>query len=250
MTVQQFGDDAWFITYPSFSLNPDNYLNPDSQMSYEFAIFLTRWNMGDFGPSEFHTRNFYIAQRKSCYSQPLMNQFGVFTAAGLSVLEKAKAYISLCRRYWQSLDAPMPGWHEAHSMDTILLAAPLMLRHVSYLKTLYNHENPETGVPTQFGARMPNELVYEFRTYNGREHLMTGILRPYPQRRKDFEVMVKYGLIGLEKLPKLPTNNGKGRAPIGAYLSEQGRKFYEDFRIRFDPQVILQAERNRTMSTD
>lgn len=287
MVVLAFGDDAWFIAHPGFSPNPADidYLpapsyplalydtqakydapskpNPEYFMSYEFATFLYTWDLGDFGPSEFHTRNYRIAQRKSCYPEPLMNGFGVFTKAGERVLQKALAYRKRIIRQYEIEQTSLARWDQCDKMDRIVLASPMLYRNMVYLKKLYNVTFPPPSVPKQFEAQMPDEMEFEFRSYKPpifpnpsnampetRVYLMTGGMRPFPHRRKDFELLVKLGLVGLDQLPKPPETRGRGRAPIGAFLTDSGKRFFEDFQANYDPQVKKANERNQMMYTD
>lgn len=250
MPVEQYGPDAWVIVHPGFNRNPGDYDYLPFQMSYEFATFLKLWDMGDYGQTEFHTRNYRIAQRKSCFPQVLLNGLGVFTTEGEKVTGRAKLYISQIIRHYEGLGygrSEVPTWEQCHQMDQIVLAAVLQTKHIAFLKNLYNQNFPENGTLTSFGSRMPDDVQFEYKSYNGKLYMMTSALRPYPRRRKDFEVMVKLGLIGLDLLPKPYEMHGRGRAPVGAFLTEMGKRFFEDFQVRYDPQVKKQIELQRMM---
>lgn len=251
MAVDAYGPDAWLITFPGFNRNPNDYEYKPFQMSYEFATFLFRWDQGDYGPSEFHTRNFRIAQRRSCYPTQLMNRLGVFTEEGEKVVAKAKSYLAQIRRHYEALGSgvsSIPTWDQCYQMDQIALALQLESKHITFLKTIYNKMFPEGDVPTQFGATLPDETNFKFRTHNGKLYMMTNALRDYSERRKDFEVLVKFGLVALDILPKPFETHGRGRAPVGAFLTENGKRFFEDFHVRYDPQVKKQIELHRMMN--
>lgn len=258
MSVDSWGNDAWFIVSPA--LNHPDYLNPantekfpEFRMSYEFATFLAKWDQGDFGPSDFHTRNFILAQRKSCYPEPLMNRFGVFTTKGEQVLSRAKLYLSGLRRHYEALGqsaADVPQWYEVQRMDQILLLGAVETKHLVYLKTIYAEMFPSSSVMTQFGAKMPTDVEFQYREWNGKLYMMTQALRDYSQRRKDFELMVRFGFIGLDTLPKPMDTHGRGRAPVGGYLTDAGKKFFEDFQVRNDPQIKRTAEIARMMRNE
>lgn len=266
MPVDAYGPDIWLITHPGLSRNPADYglgirdksvEKPKTdvyQLSYEFVDFLRKWEMGDYGPSEFHTRNFLTATRKSCFPEPLMNQLGMWTETGEKALARAKSYKQQVDRYYLGTGlqpSQIPQWRDCDKMDTIIVAAVIQAKHVIFLKELYFQENPEVGpIPTQFGSRMPKDVQFEYRVHEGRTYAMTVALRDYPQRRKDFEFMVRLGLIGLEQLPKPLTLRGRGRAPVGAYLTEPGKLFFEDFQFRYDPEIKRRIELHQMMDSD
>lgn len=252
MPVDAYGPDVWMVTHAGFSRNPADYEYEPFQMSYEFATFLKKWDLGDFGPSEFHSRNFFIARRKGCFPLPLMNGLGVFTEEGQKLLAKARSYIEQICRYYESIGfsrSEVPQWYDSHRMDTIVLGAPIMSRHIAFLKNLYNVTYPESpgANPTQFGSIMPGDPAFVHKEFNGKQYMLTGALRPNPRRRQDLEVLLKFGLVGFDLLPKPVEAHGRGRAPVGAFLTEMGRRFFEDFQARYDPQVKKMEELRRMM---
>lgn len=252
MPVDAYGPDAWMVTHPGFPRNPQEYVTEHNefQLSYQFVTFLKRWEIGDYGPSDFHTRNILIAQRRGCFPEPLLNRLGSFTPAGEKVLARAKSYKIQIDRHYESLGltaSQIPQWEECYKMDTIVVAAVIQTKHIVFLKDLYIHSYPDRGVPTQFGTKMPTDVTFTFREYAGLTYAMTSALRNYSQRRKDFEVMVKLGLIGLTMLPRPIDARSRGRAPVGAYLTEGGKRFFEDFQARYDPAVQRMNELRKLM---
>lgn len=264
MPVDAYGSDLWLVTHPALSRNPADYgldvpakseLKPKTdvfQLSYEFVDFLRKWDMGDYGPSEFHSRNFLIATRKSCFPEPLLNRLGSWTESGIRALNQANIYKKRIDHYYSGFGlqaSEIPQWQDCHNMDTIILVATIQTKHIAFLKDLYMQEHPSTGtIPTQFGSRMPNDIQFEYRNFEGQTYAMTATLRDYPQRRKDFEFMVRLGLIGLKQLTKTLVSRGRGRAPVGAHLTESGKRFFEDFQTRFDAEVKRQLELRKLMA--
>lgn len=250
MAVDPWGPDAWFCVHPGFSRNPNDYPPGTHSMSYEFATWLDGWDRGEIGRNEYHSRNFKIAQRKACYPQPLLNDLGVFTDAGKTVLARAQAYMKAIRHYYQSVGvsiSDIPTWDKVDEMDKIVVAGLVETKHIVFLRTLYNRQFATLVDTTHLGQEMPNDIPFEFSQHNGVEYMTTSALRNYPHRRKHFEFMVKLGLIELTSLPKTPKQMGRGRAPVGARLTEQGRKFYQDYQSRYDPQEIKRQEMLRMM---
>lgn len=246
MSVQQFGLDAWFITHPGFERNPNDYPPETHYMSYEFATWITGWERGVIGKDAFHTRNFKIARRKSCYPQPLMNELGMFTDAGKTVLARAQSYMAQIRMYYESVGiasvADIPKWNEVTDMDRIVLAGLIETKHIVFLRALYSRQHTDKSIFTHMGQGMPGELEFEFTEHNGIPYMTTGAMRNFPNRRKHFEYLVKLGLVELHNLPKTILQNGRGKAPIGVLLSEQGRKFFEDYLEQYDPLTVKMRE--------
>lgn len=250
MSVDRWGPDAWFIAHPSFIPDPNAYPK-EFEMSYEFAEFITGWSLGRIGRTPFHTRNFRIAQRKSCYPKPLMNSLGMLTPDGETVLARAQQYLKQIAAYYESIGvsrSDIPTWEQSDTMDTIVLAGMLETKNIIFLKTLYNHLFPMVEVTletTHLDYQMPNDIEFEFREYKGTSYMLTGPLREVPHKRLAFELLVKWGLVELESLPKLDIQRGKGRAPVGATLTQQGIKFYRDYLNRYDPMRLKKIERDR-----
>jgi hypothetical protein len=248
MAISKWGPDIYFVTAAGLSENPSDHEKPEHQMSLEFATFLKKWEQGDVGRTEFHMRNFKIATRKGCYPEPLLDQLGIFTEAGLRVLARAKSLLEQVTRYYQSMGlsiSAVPTWEDAASMDTILLAGQITHRNLTFLKTLHNHAFPvDFGKFTMLSMEMPVDIQFQFYKYNGISYLLTGALRNLPHRRKDFELLVKYGLVDLTNLPKPLERKGRGRAPVGATLTVAGVRFFEHFLDLNDPGRV--AARQRT----
>lgn len=254
MSVMQFGLDAWFMTHPGFERNPNDYPPETHYMSYEFATWITGWERGVVGNDDYHKRNFKIARRKSCHPQPLMNELGLFTDAGKQVLARAQSYMGQIRAHYESLGirsvADIPSWDEVTEMDRIILAGLIETKHIVFLRALYSRQFTDKSVYTHMGLTMPNEIEFEFTSYNGKEYMTTSALRNFPNRRKHFEFLVKLGLVELHDLPKSPQQQGRGKNPIGVLLSNQGRKFFEDYLERYDPLTVKQREITRRMQSD
>lgn len=223
-------------------------------MSYEFATWITGWERGVVGNNEYHKRNFKIARRKSCYPQPLMNELGMFTNAGQEVLARAQTYMSQVRHYYESIGissvADIPTWDTVSEMDRILIAGLIETKHIVFLRALYSKQHADKSVFTHFGQSLPNEIEFDFTSYNDTDYMTTSALRNFPNRRKHFEYLVKMGLVELHDLPKTIQQQGRGKNPIGVLLSNQGRKLFEDYLERFDPLTIKQREVTRRMQED
>jgi len=250
MSVDRWGADAWFIAHPSFEPNPGAYPK-DFQMSYEFADFITGWKLGRIGKTKFHRRNFKIAQRKSCFPKPLMNTLGMLTEDGEAVHARAQQYMRQIALYYESIGvarSDIPTWEQADTMDTIVLAGLFEAKNLIFLKTIYNKVHPLTEITldtTHLDYEMPNDIEFDFREYNDTVYMVTSPLRAVPHKRAAFELLVKWGLVELENLPKLYNQMGKGRSPVGATLSAQGKKFYQDYLNRYDPIRVAKLERDR-----
>lgn len=246
MSVQQFGLDAWFITHPGFERNPNDYPPDTHYMSYEFATWITGWERGVIGNDAYHSRNFKIARRKACHPEPLMNELGLFTTAGKLVLARAQSYMKQIRSYYESVGvtsvADIPSWNEVTDMDRIIVAGLIETKHIVFLRALYSKQFTDRSVFTHMGQVLPNELEFEFVGYNGKDYMTTGALRNFPNRRKHFEYLVKLGLVELHNLPKTIQQHGRGKNPIGVLLSDQGRKFFENYLELYDPLTIKQRD--------
>lgn len=249
MAIQRFGLDAWFITHPGFERNPNDYPPDTHYMSYEFASWITGWERGVVGNDEFHARNFKIARRKSCYPQPLMNELGLFTQAGEQVLARAQIYMSQIKSYYQGIGiasvADVPLWDQVDDMDRILVASLIETKHILFLRALYSKQYEDKSTYTHMGQVLPNDMQFEFTAWNGKDYMTTSALRNHPSRRKSFEFLVKMGLIELHNLPKTVAQHGRGKNPIGVLLTNQGRKFFEDYLERYDPMNIKKQEASR-----
>lgn len=248
MTVDRWGPESWFVAHPAFVPDPGQYPK-EFEMSHEFAEFITGWALGRVGKTPFHVRNYNIAQRKSCYPKPLMSSLGILTEEGERVLARAQQYMKQITLYYESIGvgrADIPTWEQSDTMDTIVLAGMIEGKNIIFLKTIYNRLYPskELNLETaHLDLEMPGDLDFEYREIDGREYMLTSPLRAYPHKRKDFELLVKLGLLELRSLPKLYTQRGKGRAPVGATLTPQGRKFYQDYLERYDPLRIAARKR-------
>lgn len=250
MSVDRWGPDAWYVAHPSFNADP-NAIPDEFRMSYEFADFLTGWALGRIGRTPFHVRNFRIAQRKSCYPRPLMNALGLFTEDGQRVLARAQQYMKQIVAFYESIGvarSDVPTWEQADTMDTIMLAGMFETKNIVFLKTMYNRMYPLKEISletTHLDYEMPNDVEFEFREHEGTTYMLTSPLRAVPHKRIAFELLVKYGLVDLQALPKPYDQKGKGRAPMGATLTQQGVKFYQDYLNRYDPMRIAKLERER-----
>lgn len=250
MSVDRWGPDAWFIAHPSFNANPNAHPE-EFRMSYEFADFITGWALGRIGRTPFHVRNFRIAQRKSCYPLPLMNALGLFTPEGEKVLARAQQFMKQIANYYESIGvarSDVPLWDQVDTMDTIVLAGLFETKNIIFLKTMYNRLYPLKEVnleTTHLDYEMPNDVEFEFTEHNDTTYMLTAPLRAVPHKRIAFELLVKFGLVELESLPKPISQKGKGRAPVGATLTQQGIKFYRDYLNRYDPMRIAKIERDR-----
>lgn len=127
------------------------------EFSYEFAYFMNAWGNGHVGDSPYHYRNFFIAQRKSCFNPPLINDLGYLTDNGRLVYNDAKHIMAAIRTYHDSLgqilpnpeelpdDPTDPAWDFFSGLDHVLLYGVLSLRALQYLTLLYTakHEPHE-----------------------------------------------------------------------------------------------------------
>lgn len=252
MAIYDVGGEAWVILHDSLqsvvTVN-DAANSPFAQMSYEFASWITGWDRGVTGRDEHQKRNFAIATRKSCYAGPLMTELGMFTKDGLLVLERAKSYMIALRRHYESFGVTgddVPSWDNVDDMERIVLAGQITAKQIAMLRNLYVKVNGyDETFQTKFSLALPTDVDDIYREVDGITYLMTATFRTYTKVRLQFEQLVKYGLLELHILPKLPEHEGRGRAPIGARFTEQGIKFYEDFLNRYDPTRVKTAEFER-----
>lgn len=221
---------------------------PDAQYSAEFARFIHRTGLG-YLPHRTETdrRCFKIANRKSAYGGVLVSELGYLTPLGQEFYADIKRIYQLLTINMQETGEKLPNPTDSEvldkttQMDRLILKGVLSPRALKYLRiiaTLAKDKPEEQSTP----MLLDDDLLDNVITHDGAQVLATAFMRVRPNERLAFEQLVKFGLVDLLTLPKLPEKRNRGRNPIAAKITPVGAKFYALWEQKFDP--LIQQQRS------
>jgi hypothetical protein len=228
-------------------------LSGEFDFSTEFCRFLIGWSVG--APRDktdpYILRNFTIATRKGCYRPVLIDPLGHLTERGQKALEEARAIIEAIRDFYYDIEAHPPQIQkpeEFQGMDEILPYGMMKLESIRMLTQFFNLSGEPVDPDAVDVVPLPSDLEfppYEFVPNGANEPvkcLLIGVLHSMPKTRPNFEKLLQYGLVELVTVPKFSHQKGRGRAPVGAKLTNMGKRFYQLYLDKMDPRIAKSRE--------
>lgn len=248
-------DAELIFRHPAFTQDwVHNHLSGEFEFSYEFCWFLRGWAVG--APREvtdpYIVRNFTVATRKGCYRPTLIDLLGHCSERGQKALEEAVAILDTIRDFYHDIQANAPDIRkpeEFEGMDEIVPYGMMKLSSIRMLTQFFTLTNQDVTkehaidiVPIPSDLEFPQ---YEFVPKGATEPvkcLLIGVLHRMPKTRPNFEKLLQFGLVELVSIPKFDHQKGRGRAPVGAKLTNMGERFYRLYLDKMDPVVSKQRE--------
>jgi hypothetical protein len=175
------------------------------------------------------------------------------TERGQKALEEAVAILDAIRDFYHDIQAYAPDFHkpeEFEGMDEIIPYGMMKLTSIRMLTQFFMLSNSDTIKKEEAIdiVPLPSDLEfppYEFVPKGATEPvkcLLIGVLHSMPKTRPNFEKLLQYGLVELVSIPKFEHQKGRGRAPVGAKLTDMGKRFYLHYLDKMDPLVSKQRE--------
>lgn len=214
------------------SLNyADQELSHRFDFSYEMVVFLSRLNTGVDWQSDWAKRCLTAASRKSCYKEPILHPMG-FAAGetGERGIQDAKIIYARILAWHRYHGTPPPPVDQTTTMDEIVAYGNVSLYSLRMLQLLWMQAKPE-----EYASIPPISYSWNLQTVDvdGETFNLMASVRNNIHTRSAVETLVKFGLVELATLPKLPEQRGKGRAPVGFRVSAAGIRFFTDYLNNF-----------------
>lgn len=245
-------DKELICVHPCMTVNPEIYkgsmyaeqrVSGKYDLSYEMVEFLANLSRGRVDwKSDTAQRCLKIATRKGCYPEPLLHPLGIPTASGEEAALDAKIVQGRIIRYCHTRGLDIPPVDQVKTMDEIIVYGNLTTPSIRMLEILWNLL-PKTKKPIKDDviAPTPYKWPIEVRELEGDKFALMSSIRNNMNIRKAVDCLIRFGLVDLANLPKHLEVNGKGRAPVGFYISDAGVRFYQNYLETYDPKAKFSA---------
>jgi len=213
------------------------------EFSYEMMRFLVAYGDGALNANDPQTRKCAsIAERKGCYNPTLTNSFGYMTNEGYEAWQDAQYLQAKLHRWWRQNDKDVTNWKPSR-MDEIVPLGTIPGYSVRVLRYLFELL-PKDEQKAHTHLEDVKETVYTvpYEVIDGTAYGLMAAVRHNMYARTAVEKLIKFGLVDLVTLPK--TNPlGRGRAPVGFTISENGKLFHVAKLEEFHPEAVANKRR-------
>lgn len=181
-----------------------------------------------------------IVSRKGCYLEPLLTPLGFPSPAGEEAILDAKI-IQARIMIFHNVHGTRPGT----DMDEIITFGNIPMYSLRLLQLLWDLA-PAGRKPLDDNGMPPVPYLWriETTTVDGENYMLMSSVRQNIHIRRAVDVLVKFGLADLVNLPKPEGNAGKGRAPVGFHISDNGIRFFTKYLEEYDPTTRYRVRMN------
>lgn len=212
------------------------------EFSYEFAEFLARYERGSWTANETDLRCYDISTRKGCYQDLLIDSgFDNLTDTGNDAAMDAKIITAKIIQYYHRKGISPYDYTKATKMDEIVPYGFPQSQSIFLLAALISY------LPVDEHPQYMKEVATRIKAWNmktsiveDKEYLLVGSIRNNTISRNAGNQLLKLGLACVINLPKTKESRGRGRAPVGMYVSEMGIRFYADYLQQFSQNARYQ----------
>lgn len=212
----------------------DQELSHTFDFSYEMVAFLSRLNTGVDWQSDTARRCFKAASRKGCYKEPILHPMGFAAGTtGERAILDAKIIYARLLAWYRYHQTPLPPVDQTQTMDEIVVYGNISTYSLRMLQLVWTYAKPDehaTVPPVTYSWLLKTVDV------DGETFALASSIRSNIHARTAVETLIKFGLVELSTLPKLPEQRGKGRAPVGFRITAAGQRFFSDYLSNFSEQ--------------
>lgn len=225
-------------------------LSGDWELSYEFMKFVKNLYDGRYTEEDWEKRCVKIALRRSSYNPPILNDFAILSESGAGMMSDVRYLYAVTNRYADQTGHFPRDPQEATKMDEIILYGKLSTYSLRMLRSLWDADETQASHTKPVTANsLALRWTYDIDLIEGKNYILMAKIRNNVKIRTAAETLIKFGLLEVFDLPR--TNDSqRGRPPVGAAITDLGKKFCVDFMHRFDPRTMYLDEIARSTPHD